>query len=179
HDRTMSSERPAMKTTRSATHSHASRLRRRGGSTGAPAGGGAAPQGGVAWAGAGAGGGAAAGAGGGAGAWAGGGASTAVGGPNISGTVSGPVSVGRPIGAVLPVTPAALRSALAIAAALGKRSRGSAASDLVMMASRSGSTAGFRARALGTGTSRRAVAAAIELSPPKGGLPVTIWKATQ
>src|SRR5207247_10673454 len=119
------------------------------------------------------------GAGAGASAGAGSGASTAVGGPTSSGTVRGPVSVGRPIGAVLPVTPAALRSALAIAAALGKRARGSAASDLVMLASRSGSTAGFRARALGAGASRRAVAAAIELSPPKGGLPVTIWTATQ
>ena len=162
-----------MKTTRSATHSHARRCRRRGCAAGPAAGGGGgtAPQGGVDRA--------EAGAGSPAGTGAGAGASTAVGGPTSSGTVSGPVSVGRPIGAVLPVTPAALRRALAIAAALGKRSRGSAASDLVMMASRSGSTAGFRARALGTGTSRRAVAAAIELSPPKGGLPVTIWKATQ
>src|SRR3984893_13608103 len=165
HDRTMSSDRPARNTTSSVTHSHARRCRRRGdadGRTGPTTGGGTQ------------GGGTAGGVGG-----APGGASTTVGGPNVSGTVPGPDSIGSPIGAVLPVTPAALRSARAIAAALGKRSRGSSASDLLMTASRSGATAGLTERALGAGASRRAVAAGIGVSPAKGAVPGTTWQRTQ
>src|SRR5256885_16771784 len=106
-ERTMSSERPARKRTRSPTHSHARRRRRRGAAGGSmtPI---AGPRGGV-------GGQAGATLGGGGGA---GGASTRVGGLNTSGTVPGPDSNGTAIGSVFPVTPPALRSPLAIAAAL-------------------------------------------------------------